>query len=683
MKAIVLDARNATRATRNGAFRACYSPIRLLFVLTAAAFLLFGTGVALRLWRLDTEEADGLERALAAATIGFGVWLAIDWALALTHTLARSVLFGRTAIVLLAGVVLILRARRYVVWRFHLPKIWLLCIVPIGLWLLFILWRGTITPPLSHDALSNHLPRAVIYARTHGVIDLTLISPAFRDMPVNYELLLADMLSMLRHDRYTEWLSTICYMLLVLSGGALASRWWRDNRVTILSMLALAAAPIALLQSGADKNDLLVGAFSIGALVWGGRYWKNGDFPSLLLLATSLLIAIGTKPQAGAVGVALLPLVIWRAASDVRAKRVGAGRLVAAVVFGAIAFPLLGGYTYLDQHLRAPDPVAPAGPSVLLQATIVPYGDWANLWQGPYVLVAAPFEPSAVWLHVPWDKPWFWKRYEIYMSHLGIPFALCLIGALFSVAAWRNPERRAERLAIAGAAVLALLIQLPATFRPHGVYVISLPRYAMFFAAPVIAWSMGAALLALARRTRRAFMLLVSGVLAFFAVYGLDYAVSDAFAPLDYVLLARQFPGTRFIPFDSGRATSRLDAIAGPHDKVAIDATWATWIHPIFGAQLARPVYFIPAGDGPVQIPADTDWVVVERAYDVIWGNQNMKTLADTRRLFHQNAPGPAELRVVRALSQDPNFRKVWSDPRRNQAIFKRVRKPGVARERH
>jgi len=655
---------------------ACYSHRRLLFVLTFLAFVFLGSGVAIRLWNGESDDApDVLERAMAALTMAFGAWLAIDWALGLTKTLTRPVLIGRTAVILIAGLALLATRRHMLLRNVNVPRVWLVAVVPVLLWTSFAVWRGTVTPPLSHDALSNHLPRAVLYTRVQGFIDLTRISPAFRDMPANYELLLADMIAMLGHDRYTEWVNALCYVLVVLAAGTLASRWWRDIRVTILAMLTMACAPIALLQAGADKNDLLIATFTIAAMVWAGRYLRHGDLASLLLLPVALMIAIGSKPQAATLGAALLPFVAWRAVSDLRARRLGVRHLVLAVAVGIAAFFLIGGYTLVDQYFRpAPAVAASAQQWPVRQSRVIMYGDWRNLWEGPYVLAAAPFQQNPGALYVPgYDAPWFWKRYEIYMSHLGIPFALCLIGAPFAVRAWRKDERRRERLIIGGTALAAFFIQLPVMFKTHGTYLIGLPRYAMFFAAPVIAWSIGALLVALARRTPRAFAMFAAALLVCFGINAVDCAVHDAFAPLDFVMRASREPGTREIPFERfPRATMILDRIAGPGDVVALDVDWASWIQPVFGAQLSRPVYFIKPGSGPPRIPPQVKWVVIERAYNVVWGHPDLKTLADARRLFHRNKPQPEELRVYDALIRDPRFELVWDERGRNQAVFRR-----------
>jgi hypothetical protein len=96
-------------------------------------------------------------------------------------------------------------------------------------------------------------------------------------------------------------------------------------------------------------------------------------------------------------------------------------------------------------------------------------------------------------------------------------------------------------------------------------------------------------------------------------------------------------------------------------------------VHPLFGRRLTRPVYFIPRGDGPPAIPDSAQWVVVERAYNVIWGSPKMKTVADAWATFDTNKPGPSETRVTDYLKRDPRWRLVGEDRKRNQAVFRRV----------
>lgn len=597
---------------------------------------------SLRQWYAGTTNR--LERFCAAATVAFTLWIASDWLFALTHTLTRGVLIARTILFLLLALFVCLRTRP----RVRVNAIDAALLVPLALWLAFILWRGAVIPPVTHDALSHHLPRAVVFERAHGFVDASRISPVFDDIPVNYELLLADVIALTGSDDYTEWLCTLLFGVFVLASGALAQRWWGNRTVTLAVMAVVAGAPVLLLHSGTHKNDLLAGTFMLLALLWAGRFFATRETSSLLLLTSSLMIAAGTKPQGALLGIALAPLVLWRA----RVRQ-----LVPAIAIVLAGVFLLGGYTYVDNYLvRAP--AAASAPS----APYVPhYGDWANFWQAPWVLAAAPFSRSASTLWVPWDRPWFWKPHEIYFSHFGVLFSLCLLGAPF---VWR---RNNERFAVAAAALATVLMMLPVYFQPHGAFAISLPRYIFFFLPVVVAWTLGGL------ATRVSPQLLLAIGVAFFCYYAIDTAINDTFAPLSYVLKARHFPNTRVVPFDPYRATEQFDRMAGPDDRVAVDATWGTWVHPLFGRRLTRPVFFIPQTGGPPLIPGDAQWVVVERAYAVIWGSPRMKSVADAWAMFDTNRPSPAQTRVTDYLKRDPSWKLIGEDRKRNQAIFRRV----------
>ena len=82
-------------------------------------------------------------------------------------------------------------------------------------------------------------------------------------------------------------------------------------------------------------------------------------------------------------------------------------------------------------------------------------------------LLAAPFSRDGRALAVPWEShTWFWRRYEIYFSHLGIPFALCAIAAPFAAFGFRRSVNHSESLVVTFAAIAAFILMLPVLFRP-------------------------------------------------------------------------------------------------------------------------------------------------------------------------------------------------------------------------
>lgn len=629
----------------------------MLLLLTALALLVIAVEITLVAWPAGAEQGPGpLERATMAATVAMALWLGSAWILALAKQWTFATLLGRAVVVTVVAAILL--ARRLPAMRrpraVKLDRAVRLALLPLLLWVVLILWRGAIVPPLSHDAMSYHLPRAVLFARAEGFRYLAELDPRQRNIPANYEMLLTEMLVTQGSDDYTEWPSAALYLCFVLACGALVERWWgRDPVRTLTVMMLCAGIPVLLLHSGAHKNDIMVAFFSVAAMVFGGRFLRHGETPALLLLITAVALGLGTKPQVAALALCLAPFILHRAFRTLR-WRAWAG----VVAFGAAAFLLLGGAVYIANILYERSVIGTATGGA---ATVIAYGDWRNLWEAPYVLLAAPFSLDAKALRVPWeDTPWFWQRYELYFSHLGIPFALAAVTLPFAM--WR---RRAgvEPWIITLTAFAALVLMLPVVFRPHGMYAISLPRYALFIVPVVFAWTVP--------RIRNARAALAIATLAFVA-YGADMGVHDAFAPIDYVLWAGAHPGTREVEFDAGRAASAADRLAGPHDKIAVDMTYASWLHPVFGAKLTRPVHFIAPGDGPPVIPDDAKWVVIDRSWGIIWDGAGMDDLSDARGSLLQGKPSAADLRVRRALLRDPRFQLVYARLSMNQLVFKR-----------
>ena len=621
----------------------------MLIVLTALAFLFLGRELALRLWR--DEIPPFYEFTTYSATIGVCLWLATLWATALLRVMYEPVLIARTCVVF--GLALWLALTRPFgppspAWRERA----LLGFVLI--WVVFILWRGWLLPPVSHDALAYHLPKAVLFARAGGYQWLSFLDARIRNIPANYEMLLAETIVLQHRDTITEWISVLFYVRFVMAAAALAERWWKSN-ATLVAVFA-AGLPVALLHSGAHKNDLMTAFFIVSALVSAGRFVTTSELRSLVLTVIAFAAAVGTKPQAAAVAICIAPALIWRAKPR---------QLAIAAGTGVLALLLLGGSVFVSNMIN--EHAVIGVDSGIKHETVIAYGDWSNLWQGPYVLVAAPFATKSNELPVPWaDHPWFWRRYELFFSHLGIPFALCAMAMPFAMFALR---RRAgiEPFAISAATLVAFAIMLPVNFQPHGLFSISLPRYALFVVPIVFGWTIAP----LATRARIVLSVIGVGALGFYAI---DNVRNDAFAPWAYVQFARAHPQTRQVPFDAFRAAEVMDRHAGQRDRVAIDAAFGTWIHPAFGVELARPVDFIPAGDGPPLIRQDADWVVIDRGWKILWEHPQFRDLSQARTFLVRGRPTAEDTRVLRYLRRDPRFRLVFYNPTWNQAVFQHIR---------
>lgn len=676
--AVEYTARNEKRSCRSSGVRVLFSGDLMGLVLAVATSIALGHELSLRLWRRDTGfREEPFQALLSTVTLGTTLWLSSTWALALAQWLTAPALIARSGLFALAALILYVRRRKESgAGDILTPRQALVCITataPLVIWIVFILWRGAIVPPLTHDALSYHLPKAVLYSRAAGFDPLPFLSFNIRTLPASYEMLLADVITVDGRDRFTEWIATLFYMLIVIAAVALAERWWKPRMEGLLTMMLFAGGvPVLLLHSGAHKNDLMTGFFMAAMLVWAGRWISRGESQSLYLLAVSSAAAIGTKPQAAILAAALAPALLWRVVRDRVRPRV----VVAALLLFASSAVLLGGAVYVANATAEGSAFSVSTESDGEETPMLTYGDWKNLWQAPYVLVAAPFSRDPMALAVPWARAaWFLPRYEIFFSHYGALFSMCAVALPVGIVFFRRrvPETSVERFVVTLAVAATFIAILPVRWIPAGFYPISLPRYAMFILPVVFGWTAVPLADRLAQEGRRTALALVYGGSLFAGWYAVDNAIHDRFAPLRYVIWAQQQPGTRVIPFWPNRAASVMDFIAGPRDRVAIDAGYGAWIHPVFGAALERPVHFIQPDDGVRNIPPDVQWVVVDRSWNAIWGHPEFKDLSDWNRFLARGRMQPEDLRLIRELSSDDRFERVMIDPRTAQAVFRRA----------
>jgi len=644
------------------------------FVAVAASVLLAGYGVASWLWkRFGAEEEAPFERATSAVVIGTALWIAANWILAITHLLTFTSLTIVTA-AFAAGAAATLYLRRFTI---HLTKK-SLAILPVVVWIVFILWRGAILPPLSHDALAYHLPKAVMIMQAHGYETFRVADQRIVTLPANYELLLADVLILSGTDRLTEWLGTIAYIAMLILTGAFAERWWRADRAAIAaSILAVAATPLLLLHSGADKNDLMTAFFCGATLLWGARWCARGGRMSLFLAIASAALAIGTKPNGAAVAVCLAPFALMRIVREWRSTKF---RDVASMLIGGgLAFLLLGGASYI---FAASSHVSPIGVQLGQRsgagAESVTYGDWQNLWQVPYLALAEPFSRNdfAVW--VPWrHEGWFWPRYEIYFSSAGPLFTVLVLLLPIAVIKLRRRGESAtatERNVASMCAALASIIVLPTAMRPLGFFAGAFIRYCAFVIPIVVCWTVVPAYLYLsAPERRRLAIIATAGLALFFVVEAADNAINDNFAPLDYALAMRSDPTSRMPYFDKRRAANIVDRVAGPADTIAIDGAFGAWVYPAYGPQLTRSIVYLNRESTPDSIPIRARWVIVDRSWNVTWSNPRFTDMGKFWRYIGHGSPSADDVRLLNLLLHDARFRLIYYEPRMNQAVFWRV----------
>lgn len=652
----------------------------VVFILVAISLVIVATSGLQSLWRkidpAGAADTGFTELLLAGSLLGISGWLSINWILALTHTLTAPSLWTCVCVLVVVAVAIIVRRAMLLAGKQISNELLtaLVFLVPLALWIVYILWRGVVLPVASHDALAYHLPKAVLLERAGGYEYFAAPDPRISGFGFNYELLLADLLILGKTDAYTEWVGTVSYLLLLLAAAALAERWWRSRPLpTMAAVIATASAPILLLHSGAHKNDLLIAFFGLCALLWGGRWVVQGGRIPMMLLILALGVGFGTKTTIAAFGLALAPFLLYRFVRCVRAGAINVRDLALTAACAALTIVLGGGFYIVVNYLHLSN--AAAGTSMTRtagQALIITYGDWHNLWQVPYLLLTIPFSstPQGVW--VPWrNEHWFWPHYEIYFSHYGRLTTLLVLGAPFI--AWRfrtksEASRRRERAVTVAASLLAIAIMLPTVFRPVGFFG-AFPRYFAFI-VPVIASLVLPPLVGAV--TRRLAYVVLTALTVVFCLEAVTYAEHDRFAPLAYAVWASEHPGTRYIYFNPYRAGSIVDRLAAPEDKIAVDGAYDTWVYPAYGANRTRPVVFLTKGATPDQVPTDAKWVMIDRSWDKLWSNPNLTDLGQMKYIG-RGTPTVDDVRLINALRRDPRFKLAFENPATNQAVFERI----------
>ncbi|MFL6244835.1 MAG: hypothetical protein ACJ74H_02330 [Thermoanaerobaculia bacterium] len=646
----------------------------MLLALTAVASLSIGYDLSQSLWPKDRGELSWAERALYASILGIALWLASMWAIAFLHVLVRPVLVGRTIGFAIVAVTLRIRAGmnlRELSKREFDPRtvaLFGLPLLPLFLWTIFILWRSIVVPPLSHDALAYHLPKAALWVQAHGYEPLDRVSFAIGPRPSNYEMMLADAIVLDDQDTYTEWLGTLFYLLFPLACIAMTHRWWGDDPVVATAMaLFVGGIPLLLLHSGAHKNDVMTAHLMVAGVVAAGRFISSRELRALAISGIAFAAAAGTKQHGAIMAICIAPFLIRPL---IRAPWT-ARRAAAIALVAVLAFCLLGPGPYYANRLpgaRA-EPVADSGPAKPF------YGDWSNLWIGPWVLLTAPFSSNGA-IFIPGHGRWFWRRYEIYFSHLGAPFAIAALLLIFGIARYRRHGPKNawhERDATTIATTVAFLLLMPIHSEPFGIYMSTLPRFVLFIVPVVLNWTLAPALSELSQRklARPALTLAVASIC--FIAYAIDNAINDTFAPARYVAWASQHPGTRVIPFDPYRPASIVDRMAGPNDVIAIDGASSTWIYPAFGAKLTRRLILLPPRkDGVVQVPDEAKWLIVDRSWSVIWGDPRFRSLAQTGTFLAQGKPGSTDTSAYERALHDDRFVAVALRPSMLQGVWVR-----------
>jgi hypothetical protein len=656
-----------------------------------AGMLLFVLCTFWSAWRItdglaarDAQAPTRAERLIWAGIVGVAVWLAEGWVLALAGRFQAGPLLALAA----AGLVAAWAATKRHASRVIGPsadvtapvggRVALGVALPFvlaGLWVAYSAAALSVTPVSNHDALSYHFPKAAQLALT-GAFDL-YPSQDLRVTyyPGNYEMLVATFLVFLRSDTATGLITSGSLLLFLATGFALFKRVWKDSTLSALGMAMILGSPVLLLHATAHKNDLLMAALTLNALVWLGRFAAHGGSGSAVVGVICVALATGTKFH-GLFLALVATLPFWRAwRSGVWRP---APRQAAILAAGAAAlFMLLGGAQYVANTVATGHF---SGIEQVPTANAVNTVSFPALGQVPrfaWMLLAAPFLTAGQYFIVPWSSElWFWPAYELYFSHYGAHVSVLVLLLPLGIRWTRrtvDPATWAELTGISVPALLLVGLNALIGIRPYGSFAF-IPRF-LFFALPVLlAWTW-CPWLAHFARVRSASLVPLAAALLIPVAYAGMTVTHDGFTPLSYVSHLWSHPERRRDVFHtSWRAATALDRMAPANATVAIDAGYDGWTYPLYGASLSRTVKMIVnAPEGYVPEPG-IDWVVVDYAFPIVWGHPRFQSMAVADRYISTGTPSARELRVFRSLSANPDFTLAYVFPPRMQAVFRRVR---------
>ncbi|HJQ36096.1 MAG TPA: hypothetical protein VKB93_03055 [Thermoanaerobaculia bacterium] len=648
-------------------------PLAALGLFASGVFFL-GYELTRRLLARANSRASSVERAVFSIVMGIALWLAIAWALALTRLLTRPMLLTAGAIALIVAVVLRLRrpAPSFDATASRDRLLRALALSPIVIYTGFLLWRGAVAPPLAPDAFTYHLPRAAMIAKTaHFDYFPSIRDNRANELPANYELMLATVIALEGTDMVTEWVSTLMFVLFVLAAAAVTRQWWGPGLHNLAVALAAFAMPSLLLQGAMYKNDAMVSALLLAALLALGRWLQSYDWSAALFLGIAIDLAIGTKPQGGLFAAVAFPVFAYGAFKHLRAEPRRTRALLAIAAIVLLLLPLLGAQAYITAQ-KMP---SVSQSTVIHKVAPVTYGEWSYLWIAPALLVLRPLDLDSHVVTLPWNgEEWLWEREDPYASHYGLLFSLAALA--FPFAAWRLRREAGDlppraRLLITAIAGISFLVATPVVWKHYG-YISSYSRYFLYAAVVVFAWTVAPAVQLVQSRVRpRVFWLLLFGFSLLAAQAALHAAKYDKWLPLRDVLFFADHPGTRWIP-SLRRAPNVVDMLAGERDKIDVYAGHDTWIYPAFGVTLQRDLRAI---DDVSQIRPDADWVIVDRAFSTIWNDPDFNHIRDFRKYLGRGKPTEEDTKIVRALAGDPRFELVYYDQRTTQAIYRRIRR--------
>ena len=176
------------------------------------------------------------------------------------------------------------------------------------IFMLFISFLLSFTPPNEADASSYHALRSLFWAKDGFISHFEIADIRCHSMPINSELFYVWILSLSKNDLGFGLLQFFSYFLLIISSFKIMEFYEIDFNKRIWSILIFSSFAGVISQISSTQTDLLVGSFLTTSFYLILEFKKQNKLNFLYFASLSMAISFGVKSTGI---IASIPLLIW------------------------------------------------------------------------------------------------------------------------------------------------------------------------------------------------------------------------------------------------------------------------------------------------------------------------------------------------------------------------------------
>lgn len=231
----------------------------------------------------------------------------------------------------------------------------------LGSAIAYLFLQAVLLPPSSWDALTYHLPRVLLWAQNQHLFLRDFIIAPQAAFPVGSDILFHLFLRV-QTDYGLGIFSWLSYIAILFATYTL-SRPRVNGTVALTTAIVVASLPEVVYQATATKNDIVLVAVALAAVVWADRWLRFPEATSLIGFGLTLCFGVAVKTSfvlfAAFFGVLWLTLVIQQAKGKILLQLlVQRWYWVAAMV--PIAIVLSQSWLFLDNYRQFGSWLGPA-----------------------------------------------------------------------------------------------------------------------------------------------------------------------------------------------------------------------------------------------------------------------------------------------------------------------------------